>query len=157
RVLYVFAILLVVLLFASWFITTKPEDQLRTYVGVVNDAMTPLLLFAGVLVAAFSIPADIRQQTIHTILTKPVERFEAVLGRFFGYMALLTLVLLVLTGVGVLYVLRGVDPEAAAESLKARDPWYGVLEFENMKEAGVRTARGESVGREWAYRSHISG
>ena len=34
----------------------------------------------------------------------------------------MTLVLLVMTSVSVVYVLRGIDPEAAAESLKAREP-----------------------------------
>lgn len=153
RILYVFSALLVVLMFASWFISPKPEDQLKTYVQVIDLAMTPLMLFAGVLVAAFSIPADIRQQTIHTILTKPVERFEIILGRFLGYAGLMTLILLVLNLVGVIYVLRGIDPEAAADTMKARSPLYGELTFENTKDA----QRGESVGREWDYRSYISG
>ncbi len=153
RILYVFSALLVVLMFASWFISPKPEDQLKTYVQVIDMAMTPLMLFAAILVAAFSIPADIRQQTIHTILTKPVERFEVILGRFIGYVGLMTLILIVLNLIGVLYVLRGIDPEAAADTLKARDPLYGVLTFENTKDA----RRGESVGREWDYRSYISG
>jgi ABC-type transport system involved in multi-copper enzyme maturation permease subunit len=153
RVLYVFSVLLIVLMFASWFLSSKPEDQVRTYVQVIDLAMTPLLLFAGVLVAAFSIPTDIRQQTIHTILTKPVERFEIALGRFFGYVGLMTVVLVVLSLVGVLYVLRGIDPDAAAESLKARDPWYGTLLFENTKDP----RQADSVGREWDYRSYISG
>lgn len=155
RILYVFSALLVVLMFASWFISTKPEYQLATYVNLVALAMTPLLLFAANLVSAFSIPADIRQQTIQTVLTKPVERFEVVLGRFLGYVGLMTLILVVLNLVGVLYVLRGIDPEAAATSLKARVPWYGKLSFENIKDG--TGARGESVGREWEYRSYISG
>ena len=41
---------------------TKPEDQVRTYVSVVYWAMTPLLLFTAGLLAAFSIPADIRSR-----------------------------------------------------------------------------------------------
>jgi hypothetical protein len=153
RVLYVFSALLVVLMFASWFITTRPEDQLKTYIQVIDLAMTPLLLFAGVLVAAFSIPTDIRQQTIHTVLTKPVERFEVVLGRFLGYAGLMSVVLVVLAFVGVLYLLRGIDPEAAAATLKARDPWYGTLLFENTKDRQTAT----NVGREWDYRTHIAG
>src|SRR5206468_1008253 len=45
RVLYAFSALLLVFLFGSWFIDTKPEHQVRTYVGVVFLAMTVLLLF----------------------------------------------------------------------------------------------------------------
>jgi ABC-type transport system involved in multi-copper enzyme maturation permease subunit len=151
RVLYAFAGLLLIFLFSSWFIPHKPEDQVRSYVQVVSWGMGPVLLFAATILAAFSIPADIRQQTIHTIVTKPVERFEIVLGRFLGFSALMTLVLAVMSAVSLLYVLRGVDPDAAAESLKAREPLYGSLRFENCG-----NERGENVGHEWDYRSYIT-
>ncbi len=152
RALYGFSALLLVFLFGSWFIPHKPEDQVRSYVGVVYWVMRVLLLVTAILLAAFSIPNDIRRQTIHTIVTKPVERFEILLGRFFGFTALMTLVLLLMTSVSVLYVLRGVDPEAANESLKAREPLYGELHFENTGDA----AKGTNVGREWNYRSYIT-
>ncbi len=152
RVLYVFSILLLVFLFGSWFISPKPEDQVRTYVQVVFVAMTLLLLLAGGIIAAFSIPADIRSQTIHTILTKPVERFEIVLGRFLGFTALMTVVLGVMAGVSLLYIVRGVSAEAAEETLKAREPMNGELSFLNTP----TEKRGDSVGREWDYRSYIS-
>ena len=48
--------------------------------------MNILLLFPAALLAAFSIPNDIKNQNIYTIVTKPVERFEIVLGRFLGYL-----------------------------------------------------------------------
>ena len=153
RVLWAFSALLLVFLFGSWFISgrAKPEDQLRTYVQLVYWAMTPLLLFTSVLLAAFSIPADIRQQTIHTVLTKPVQRFEVYLGRVLGFGALMSLVLLFMASFSLLYVLRGVDPDAAAESLKARAPLFGNLAFENTE----RSDKGVNVGEEWGYRSYI--
>jgi hypothetical protein len=154
RILYAFAGVLLVFLFASWFIalSAKPSDETRTYVATVFLAMELLLLPAAVLVSAFSIPTDIKNQTIHTIVTKPVERFEIVLGRFLGFFALLTLVLVVMTGVSLLYVFREVNPEAAAESLKAREPLYGELRFENTD----REDKATNVGREWDYRSYIT-
>src|SRR5258708_16897971 len=79
RFLWVFSILIVVFLFASWFIPYKPEYQISTYIGVVDWVMTALLLTSAFILASFSIPNDIKQQTIHTVLTKPVERFEIVL------------------------------------------------------------------------------
>src|SRR5205807_3484692 len=81
KVLWAFSAILLVFLFGSWFLPydeLKPEDQVRNYVTVIYWAMTPLLLFVASLIAAFSIPTDIKQQTIHTILTKPVERFEII-------------------------------------------------------------------------------
>ncbi|MGH7222844.1 MAG: ABC transporter permease, partial [Gemmataceae bacterium] len=152
RVLYGFSALLLVFLFGSWFIPHKPEDQVRSYVGVVYWVMKILLLLAAIVLAAFSIPNDIRHQTIHTIITKPVERFEILLGRFLGFTALMTLVLLLMTSLSVVYVLRGIAPEAADESLKAREPFYGVLHFENTDDKDKAT----NVGREWNYRSYIS-
>ena len=152
RVLYVFSIALLVLLFGSWFISPKAEDQVRTYVQVVDWAMTWLLLLAAAVIACFSIPADIRTQTIHTILTKPVERFEVVLGRFLGFTGLMTVVLIVMSCVSLLYIVRGVAPEAAEESLKSREPMYGDLSFVNTS----RENRGDSVGREYDYRSYIT-
>jgi ABC-type transport system involved in multi-copper enzyme maturation permease subunit len=152
RVLYAFSALLLVFLFASWYIPHKPENQVRDYVWVVYFSMTILLLVAALILASFSIPKDIRQQTIHTIITKPVERFEILLGRFLGFTALMTLVLLIMTSISVIYVLRGVDPEAAAESLKAREPLYGELHYENTG----NEREGTNVGREWNYRSYIT-
>jgi ABC-type transport system involved in multi-copper enzyme maturation permease subunit len=152
RVLWGFTGFLLVLLFASWFIPYKHEDQVRNYVRVVYWAMTPLLLVTAGLLAAFSIPADVRNQTIHTIVTKPVERFEIVLGRFLGYTMLMTLVLVVMTGVSLIYVSRNLDPEAEFESKRARVPVYGNLVFR-----GKEGFQGDNVGREWDYRRYIAG
>ncbi len=153
RVLWVFSILIVIFLFASWFMPSKPEDQVRTYIKLVDWVMSPLLLFSAFILASFSIPNDIKQQTIHTILTKPVERFEIVLGRFLGYVALMSLILFTMTGISLVYLVWEIDPDAAAESLKARDPIWGDLRFENTGKDNV----GINVGKEWSYRSYISG
>jgi ABC-type transport system involved in multi-copper enzyme maturation permease subunit len=148
RVLWVFSLLLLVFLFASWFLpVNKPEDQLRNYVNTVYLVMTVLLLVTSALVASFSLPADLRNQTIHTIVTKPVERFEIIIGRFLGYTFLMTLVLVVMTAFSLIYVRRGIDQEAAEESYKARVPLYGNLDIKG----------GKNVGYEWEYRQYISG
>jgi ABC-type transport system involved in multi-copper enzyme maturation permease subunit len=156
RVLWVFSALLLVVLFGSWFIPyneQKPEDQVRSYVTLVYWAMTPFLLVVASMVAAFSLPTDIKQQTIHTILTKPVMRFEVVLGRFLGHTIVFTIILVFMTAFSMLYVLRGVYEEAKYESFKARDPAYGELEFEGTESK----SKGENVGKEWDYRSYIAG
>jgi hypothetical protein len=153
RVLWVFSAMLLVFLFASWFLPYKPEDQVRNYVRVVYWVMEPLLLMTACLVAAFSIPTDVRSQTIHTIVTKPVERFEIVLGRFLGYALLMSLVLVVMTSISLLYVFREIDPDAQAESMRARIPLWGDLGFRG-KDANFQ---GDSVGREWTYRRYIQG
>jgi ABC-type transport system involved in multi-copper enzyme maturation permease subunit len=146
-------IMVLVFLLAPWFIHNNPQYQISSYIGVVEWVMACLLLLSAFILASFSIPTDIKQQTIHTVLTKPVERFEIVLGRFLGYSALMTLVLIAMTGISLLYVVWEADPDAAAESLKARDPLWGDLRFEGTG----KEQEGINVGREWSYRSYISG
>lgn len=154
RVLWVFTALLLVFLFAGWFMDYKPENQVRNYVDLVYVSMSLLLLATAGLLAAFSIPADLRSQTMHTIVTKPVERFEIVLGRFIGYMLLMTLVLAAMTSVSLLYVFREIDPDAKAESMRARVPIFGKLAFFDSKDPQFG---GDDVGREWTYRRYLRG
>src|SRR5947209_4687924 len=152
KVLWAFLAMLLVFLFGSWFIDSKPENQVRSYVQVLYWVQTPLLLVTITWLAAFSIPTDIKNQTIHTILTKPVERFEIVLGRFIGYGLLMSAVLLVTNSLSLLYLFREIHPDAAYESLKARVPVYGELSFWEGNQSGFETQRkGENVGREWEY------
>ncbi|HEX5271258.1 MAG TPA: ABC transporter permease [Gemmataceae bacterium] len=153
KVLWVFLILLLIVLFGSWFIPNKPENQVRTYVQVVFGGMTILMLILAALIASFGIPDDIRHQTIHTILTKPVQRFEIFAGRFLGYVVLMTGALIFVSAFALLYVLRNINPDAAEESLKAREALYGNLTFQGTKDK----EKGENVGREWEYRTYISG
>ena len=45
-----------------------------------------------------SLPTDIQQQTIYTVVSKPVRRLEMIWGRMIGYMALVTLLVAVFGG-----------------------------------------------------------
>lgn len=152
RVVLVFAVMALIFLFADWFVSYKAENQIRNYVRVVYWSILPLFLLTAGLLGAFSIPTDVKNLSIHTIVTKPVEKFEIVLGRFLGYAILLTVGLAVISGLSLIYVLRGVNPDAAYESQKARVPIYGFLNF-----WGTKGFKGDSVGREWEYRRYISG
>src|SRR5207245_2909263 len=120
----------------------------------VYFTMSLLLLITASLLAAFGIPAEVRSQSIHTIVTKPVERFEIVLGRFLGTMFLMTVVLLVMSLLSLIYVGREIDPEAQFESLRARIAFFGDLHFRD--ETG-REFKPENVGRVWEYRKYIRG
>jgi ABC-type transport system involved in multi-copper enzyme maturation permease subunit len=149
RVVWVFSAMALVFLFVDWFVPYRPADQVRNYVRVFYWSMTPLFLVTASLLGAFSIPADVKSQTIHTVVTKPVERYEIVLGRFLGYGILLTVGLVGMSLLSLLYVARGVSEEARQESYKARVPVFGLLSFAGTK--------GENVGREWDYRRYITG
>lgn len=155
RILWVFTIFLLLFLFPpKWFFPIKAENEISSSVELIYGGTTPLLLFAAGLLAAFSLPADIRNQTIHTIVTKPVERFEIVLGRYFGFLGLVSLVMFAVFGLALaVIVMSRVDPEARAESMKARDPVYGDLQFLGP----TKNYQGDSVGREWEYRRYVAG
>jgi hypothetical protein len=149
RVVWVFSSIALVFLFGEWFLPYRPADQVRNYVKVFYWFMTPLFVVTASLLGAFGIPTDVKSQTIHTIVTKPVERYEIVLGRFLGYGILLTIGLAAMSVLSLLYVARGVSEEARQESFKARVPVFGKLDFSGTK--------GENVGREWEYRRYITG
>jgi hypothetical protein len=155
RLFWVFLIFLVPFLFpAKWFFPIKPEDELRTIIGVSSFAMQFLLLVVAVLLASFSIPNDIKNQNIYTVVTKPVERFEIVLGRFVGYSALMTLALIGMTLVSWgLIKATSLDPKAKAETYKAREPIRGKLSYQSRR----GDIEGTNVGREFDYRRYIAG
>ena len=155
KLYWVFLLFLLPFLFPTkWWFLFKAENELRSTVSITAYAMNFVLLLPAVLLAAFSIPRDIRDQNIYTIVTKPVERFEIVLGRFLGYAGLLTVVLLLMTAVGWLYILTtGVSKEAEAETYKARVPVRGKLTFASRK----AEFQGTNVGREFDYRKYIAG
>ena len=162
RVVWVFLAILILYLFpARWFFQEKPEDEIKSIVGVTTRGMNVLLISVGMLLAAFSIPTDIKNLTIHTIVTKPVERFEIVLGRFFGYLGLVTAALLLMTGFGLVLINAGnVSSEAADESMKARVALYGRMQFGkivNRQLVSMEEFKGVDVGREDVYRKYIAG
>jgi len=155
RMLWLGLIILPFFLFRNvWMAQVRPSDEFRILVTASSVFITLLVLSTAALLAAFSIPNDIKNQTIHTVVTKPVERFEIVAGRFFGYTTLMTAALAALT-VFTLLVLNTakIDAKAEAESATARVPVRGKLEFRSKK----ADFEGTNVGREFEYRKYIAG
>ncbi len=165
RALWSFCVILAVFLFASWFmpIYRRPEDQWRNYVDLVFFMTTALLLITASVVGCFSLPTDIQRQTIHTVVTKPVQRFEIVIGRVIGFTILMTVVLVVLSLASLLYVFRGISQEARDTSMRARVPVFvdkdNGLRFEELDAQGSWSPRqGQlKVGREWEYLEYLKG
>lgn len=156
KVVWVFLAFLLLPMFpAKWFFRgIKPEYELNTHINNVDFGMSLLLVFVA-LVSAFAIPGDIKSQTIHTIVTKPVERFEIVLGRILGYLGLLTVALFGMCTVTLLLIeTSNVDEAARAETMKARIPLYGELSWYSPTKEQFT---GVNVGREREYRSYLTG
>ncbi|REK09927.1 MAG: ABC transporter permease [Planctomycetota bacterium] len=98
RVLVGFGVFLLILLFAGWFLDTDSNDPATLYISFVLTATTYLVLLMALFLSVFSLPADIKNKTIHTVVTKPVRPGEIVLGRIIGF-SLIGTMLLALMGV----------------------------------------------------------
>ena len=155
RMFWVFVLFVLPFLFpAQWFIPIKAEDQLRTTIDWSSLSMTLLLLLPGTIIASLSIPDDVKRQTIYTIVSKPIERFELVLGRFFGFTLLVTVPLIFMTlGTWLFISTTTLDEKAVEETQKARIPHRGQLYFR----ARSNEYKGTNVGREFDYRKYIAG
>lgn len=155
QLLWLFLLMLIPFAFRNVLMSkVKPVDEIRALVGVSSFSLTVLILFIATLVASLAIPNDIKNLNIYTIVSKPIERFEVVLGRFVGYVSLFSLVLIAATGVSLVMVANTtVSQKARDETYKARVPVRGKLEFKSRK----ADFEGTNVGREFDYRKYIYG
>lgn len=162
RILYVFVLFFVPFLFAGWYLPNSNEGQLIFLVAFVNNAITWLLLPLAAIMVSMSLPNDLKNRTIQTVVTKPVRRTEVVVGRIVGFMGIFTLLLLVMGGVGLVYLRSQVGAQVFDKQWTARVPVYASSPAEGLPpllfvKNGVKQTQGTNVGKEWAYRSHIEG
>ncbi len=106
RVLVGFGIFVVILLFAGWFLDTSSNDPATLYLSFVLTATTYLVLLIALFLSTFSLPADIKNHTIYTVVTKPVRPGEIVLGRIIGFSIVGTLMLAAMGLVSYMFVMR---------------------------------------------------
>ena len=106
RVLVAYAIFLLILLFAGWFLDTTTRDPATLYLSFVLTATTYLVLLMALFLSAFSIPADIKNRTIYTVVTKPVRPGEIVLGRMLGFSVIGTVLLAIMGLFSYFFVVR---------------------------------------------------
>jgi len=107
RVVVVFAIFILVLLYAGWFLDPKSTNPALLYLSFVLTATSYLVLVMALFLSTLSLPADIKNRTLHTIVTKPVRMSEIVLGRILGFMVIGTFLLVVMGLISYVFVVRG--------------------------------------------------
>lgn len=105
-ILVTFAIFSVMLLFGGWFLTNVEHPE-RVYINFVMFGTQLLVLLVGLLISAFSLPEDIKNYTIFTVVTKPVRATEIVIGRILGFGIVVTGLLVLMGIVSYLFVWRG--------------------------------------------------
>ena len=105
RVLFIFLVFIIILMFAGWFITpTESTDPAAVYLSFVLSMSTYLILLLALFLSAFSLPNDIKSKTIYTIVTKPVRSSEIVLGRMLGFALVGTVLLCGMAMLSFLFV-----------------------------------------------------
>jgi len=108
KVLAVFAVFVVGLMFAGWYLNPGADDPAKLYISFVMTSISYMMMMLGLFLSSFSLPADIKNRTIYTIVTKPVRPTEIVLGRILGFTLVGTLLLVVMGIVSFIFVSRGI-------------------------------------------------
>lgn len=109
RALAGFAVFLILLAFALWFLDTETYDPTALYLSFVLWATTILSLILALFISVFSLPNDLKNKTIYTIVTKPVRSSEIVLGRILGFAAIGTAQLAVMGVISYVFVVRALN------------------------------------------------
>lgn len=109
RVLAGLGLFVVILAFAIWFLDANTNDPARLYLSFVLTAATYLVLLMVLFLSAFSLPNDIKNHTIYTVVTKPVRPSEIVLGRIVGFALVGTVMLAIMGLVSYWFVVRALN------------------------------------------------
>ena len=116
RVACVFVILLLVMLPALGLTTTGDETlkgRLQTFVSYGLSLTSFLLCLLTIIVSIYSITSDIDQRQVYTVITKPVRRYQFLLGKLLG-VVVLDIVLLTLFA-GIIYGITIYTPRFLGE------------------------------------------
>jgi hypothetical protein len=114
-VLIVFVVFMILLSFGAWYLDVNSENPAALYISVVLKATNFLTVLLAIFLSAFSLPADIKNKTIYTIVTKPVRPWEIVFGRILGFGAILTLILAGMCLFSFVFVKRGLNHRHAVD------------------------------------------
>lgn len=109
KVVAVFITFVIILLFAAWFMDSTNRNPAKLYLGVVLNWTTYLVLLMALFLSAISLPQDIQNRTIYTIVTKPVRPTELVIGRTLGFVGIGTALLALIGLTSYVFVVRALD------------------------------------------------
>ncbi|MDZ7616548.1 MAG: hypothetical protein U1E05_06050 [Patescibacteria group bacterium] len=129
-VVVVFAVFIILLLFAGFFLDPASSYPARLYLSFVLTATMYLILLLALFLSTLSLPADIRNRTLHTVVTKPVRSSEIVLGRILGFTVVGTALLVGMGLLSYVFVVRGLSHThevSAGELERLRESWEGQL------------------------------
>jgi ABC-type transport system involved in multi-copper enzyme maturation permease subunit len=100
KVFYFLLIFALILIGSSAFMVRFTfQEQFQVLKDVSLGAMSIFTWLLGMLATAMLLPKDIEDRTLYTILAKPVPRFEYLLGKLLGVLALLLISILVMSAI----------------------------------------------------------
>jgi len=76
--------------------TLQPEQELRMHKNICLGTMMVFSSMFGIVATALLIPGDIEDRTLYTILCKPVPRFDYLVGKLLGVMAVIFIAMVVM-------------------------------------------------------------
>lgn len=132
RVIVALVVFFLILLFAGWFLKTDYQQPSKLLFSFVLTATTYLVLMIALLISAFSLPTDFKSKTIYTVVTKPVRAGDIVLGRILGFTIVGTIMLVIMSAIGYIFVVRTL---------------YHTHEVEVVRLQNVVDANGNEIGK----------
>jgi hypothetical protein len=155
KVLFVVGLFLVGLLLAGWFLEPSSDDPARLYISFVLTATNYLMLMMALFISCFSLPTDIKNRTIYTIVTKPVRATEIILGRIVGFAAVGTVMLVPMGFASYLFVVRGIQHSHQVANIQQTDDggFTGETTYDNRHQHTLRL-NSEGVGLTDFSRGH---
>lgn len=132
RVLLVLLLFGVVLTGASLYFTHFTFiDEFKFLKDIGSAAISVTGLLVAMIGAAQLIPAEIERRTIYTVLSKPVRRFEFLIGKYFGLLSLLTIMLVIMSVMfaGVLFIKETIEVQEVMIQAPNGVPSEGQLEM----------------------------
>ena len=148
--LVTFGIFALALLFGNWFMNSSAANPDRLYVNFVLWGTQLLVLMMGMLISAFSLPDDIKNRTIYTVVTKPVRSSEIVLGRIVGFGLLSTGLLVLMALVSYVFVWRGLSHthRIGDANTQTMAEFYDIDQETMLDKRGKRVAPGTVMAAE---------
>ncbi len=120
RVVVAVAVFGLVILFAGWFLDPNSTNPAQLYISFVMTATSYLILLLTLILCSLSLPTDLKNRTLHTIVTKPVRPSEIILGRILGFIVIGTILLAIMGTVSFFFVERGLAHTHALDLNKLR-------------------------------------
>ncbi|MCH8216765.1 MAG: hypothetical protein IH892_08335 [Planctomycetes bacterium] len=125
----VFSLLLLILLPVMAFGVTGDgtlKGRLQTFVSYGISLVSLLLSLLTIFAAIHTTTSDVTQRQVYTVLTKPIRRWEFLLGKFLGILTLNSVLLVLFGGIiyGVVMAAPRYLPVSPAEAKELHDQFY---------------------------------